>query len=164
MVFDWWWKVINLQRTKVYVFSDSVLCLGKNFENLNRMSTKWTRMLGECQTRFSACTKTWNWTMVIYWFLFWLEFVFHQWIQSTRKMGQNGGKDVVGIRRKLTSHFPCYKSIVQRSAQKQWPWKFVAALLCRFPNDWDFFHWFCKSAQPLRSSRRNVWRMRNFSR
>ena len=37
-----WWKylsligderVINLQRTKVYVFSDSVLCLGKIFEN-----------------------------------------------------------------------------------------------------------------------------------
>ena len=27
-------RVINLQRTKVYVFSDSVLCLGKIFENL----------------------------------------------------------------------------------------------------------------------------------
>ena len=26
-------RVINLQRTKVYVFSDSVLCLGKMFEN-----------------------------------------------------------------------------------------------------------------------------------
>ena len=26
-------RVINLQRTKVYVFSDSVLCLGKIFEN-----------------------------------------------------------------------------------------------------------------------------------
>ena len=29
-------RVINLQRTKVYVFSDSVLCLGKIFETLNR--------------------------------------------------------------------------------------------------------------------------------
>ena len=28
-------RVINLQRTKVYVFSDSVLCLGKIFENTN---------------------------------------------------------------------------------------------------------------------------------
>ena len=28
--------VINLQRTKFYVFSDSVLCLGKIFENPNR--------------------------------------------------------------------------------------------------------------------------------
>ena len=26
-------RVINLQRTKVYVFSDSVMCLGKVFEN-----------------------------------------------------------------------------------------------------------------------------------
>ena len=26
-------RVINLQRTKVYVFSDSVLCLGKIYEN-----------------------------------------------------------------------------------------------------------------------------------
>ena len=27
-------RIINLQRTKVYVFSDSALCLGKIFENL----------------------------------------------------------------------------------------------------------------------------------
>ena len=30
-------RIINLQRTKVYVFSDSVLCLGKIFETPNRM-------------------------------------------------------------------------------------------------------------------------------
>ena len=30
-------RVINLQRTKVYVFSDSVLCLGKIFENTQRL-------------------------------------------------------------------------------------------------------------------------------
>ena len=29
-------RIINLQRTKVYVFSDSVLCLGEIHENLNR--------------------------------------------------------------------------------------------------------------------------------
>ena len=29
-------RVINLQRTKVYVFSDSVLCLGKILENTHR--------------------------------------------------------------------------------------------------------------------------------
>ena len=29
-------RIINLQRTKVYVFSDSVLCLGKIHENPNR--------------------------------------------------------------------------------------------------------------------------------
>ena len=32
-VFGWWWKVISLLHTKVYVFSDSVLCLGKMNEN-----------------------------------------------------------------------------------------------------------------------------------
>ena len=36
-------------------------------------------------------------------------------------MGQNGGEDDVRIRRKRTSNVPCYKSIVQRSAQKQRP-------------------------------------------
>ena len=73
-------------------------------------------------------------------------------------MGQNGGKDDVGIRRKRTSNFPCYKSIVQRSAQKQRPWQIVDALLCRFGNDWDCssHNPFCKSAQSWRS-RRNVW-------
>ena len=36
LVFDWLMKeFINLQRTKVYVFSDSVLCLGKIHENLS---------------------------------------------------------------------------------------------------------------------------------
>ena len=37
-------RVINLQRTKVYVFSDSVLCLGKIHENPNLMvhgKTDW---------------------------------------------------------------------------------------------------------------------------
>ena len=29
-------RIISLQRTKVYVFSDSVLCLGKILENPNR--------------------------------------------------------------------------------------------------------------------------------
>ena len=38
-------------------------------------------------------------------------------------MGQYGGKDDVGIRRKRTSNFPCCKSIVQRSTQKQRSWK-----------------------------------------
>ena len=46
-------------------------------------------------------------------------------------MGQYGGKDVVGIRRKRTPYFPCYKSIVLRSAQKQRPWKIVDTLFCR---------------------------------
>ena len=39
-------RVINLQRTKVYVFSDSVLCLGKIFENLPPSNDAWEERLG----------------------------------------------------------------------------------------------------------------------
>ena len=38
-------RVINLQRTKVYVFSDSVLCLGKIFEN-PQSNDAWEQRLG----------------------------------------------------------------------------------------------------------------------
>ena len=38
-------RVINLQRTKVYVFSDSVLCFGKIFEN-SKSNDAWEQRLG----------------------------------------------------------------------------------------------------------------------
>ena len=38
-------RVINLQRTKVYVFSDSVLCLGKIHENA-QSNDAWEQRLG----------------------------------------------------------------------------------------------------------------------
>ena len=38
-------RVINLQRTKVHVFSDSVLCLGKIFEN-SQSNDAWEERLG----------------------------------------------------------------------------------------------------------------------
>ena len=38
-------RVINLQRTKVYVFSDSVLCLGETFEN-TQSNDAWEQRLG----------------------------------------------------------------------------------------------------------------------
>ena len=38
-------RVINLQRTNVYVFSDSVLCLGKIFEN-PQSNDAWEQRLG----------------------------------------------------------------------------------------------------------------------
>ena len=38
-------RVMNLQRTKVYVFSDSVLCLGKIFQNL-QSNDAWEERLG----------------------------------------------------------------------------------------------------------------------
>ena len=38
-------RIISLQRTKVYVFSDSVLCLGKIFEN-TQSNDAWEERLG----------------------------------------------------------------------------------------------------------------------
>ena len=38
-------RIINLQRTKVYVFSDSVLCLGKIQEN-PQSNDAWEQRLG----------------------------------------------------------------------------------------------------------------------
>ena len=44
-LFDWWWTSHQcLQRTKVYVFSDSVLCLGKIHEN-PQSNTAWEQRL-----------------------------------------------------------------------------------------------------------------------
>ena len=55
-----------------------------------------------------------------------------------KEWDKNGWANAVGIRRKRTSNFPCYKPIVQRSAEKQGTWKIVDTLLCRFGNDWNF--------------------------
>ena len=38
-------RIINLQRTKVYVFSDPVLCFGKMFEN-HESNNAWEQRLG----------------------------------------------------------------------------------------------------------------------
>ena len=59
---------------------------------------------------------------------------------------------------KADIHFPIHESIVQRSAQKQRPWKIVDTLLCRFGDDSNCLshNYLCKSAQSLRSRRRNV--------
>ena len=71
---------------------------------------------------------------------------------------KNGGKDDGNTRRKRTPSLSSHESIVQRSAQKQRRWKIVDPLLCRPGNDYNCFshNYFCKSAQSLRCSRRNV--------
>ena len=46
-------RVINLQRTKVYVFSDSVLCLGKIFEN-SQSNDAWEQKIGMVQIFFKS--------------------------------------------------------------------------------------------------------------
>ena len=51
-------RVINLQRTKVYVFSDSVLCLGKIFEN-TQSNDAWEQRLGWFKSS-SGLQKLWQ--------------------------------------------------------------------------------------------------------
>ena len=46
-------RFINLQRTKVYVFSDSVLCLGKTFEN-SQSNDAWEQKIGTVQIFFKS--------------------------------------------------------------------------------------------------------------
>ena len=57
-------RVINLQRTKVYVFSDSVLCLGKIFENHRTMhgSKDWdgSNHLQFTETLTESTVSQWN--------------------------------------------------------------------------------------------------------
>ena len=229
-------RVINLQRTKVYVFSDSVLCLGKIFENaqsndaweerlgwfksspeyrnLDRidgepMEFEWNIFPGFNTLQLSEEVKSLllrlgetpeNFTGRITFMsmfndiscgsednekecesnarlvsLYARRFGTGQWsfsglgseksgILSVKIVHKVNGTNmaermfVVGIRRKRTPNFPCYKSIVQRHTQKQRSWKIVDTLLCRPGNERDYLshNYFCKSTQSLRSSRRNV--------
>ena len=58
-------RVINLQRTKVYVFSDSVLCLGKILEN-PQSNDAWKHRLGwlksssDTETLTESTASQWN--------------------------------------------------------------------------------------------------------
>ena len=71
-----------------------------------------------------------------------------------------------GVRRKRMSDFPCYDSIFQSATEKQRTWKIVDSLCCHSGNKWNFFSHQCffESAQSLRSSRGDVWRIWNPSR
>ena len=170
-------RIINLQRAKVYVFSDSVLCLGKTHQNPDaneawkkriewittsqsyrdfdgisgeptefewnifpgfttlQLCGKVTDLLsdlgqtpetftgrilfmsmfndifygtkdnekecsGKCEGRMLICEEVWYRTMVIHWSRFRKEVVFYGREQSTRNLGSDCGRNVVGIRRK----------------------------------------------------------------
>ena len=204
-------RVITLQRTKVYVFPDSVLCLGKIFEN-PQSNDAWEERLGwfksspvyrnfdridgeqmefewnifpgfntlqlsekvksllrlgetpenftgriifmsmfndiscgsrdnekECESNanlvslFAKRFGTGQWSFIgpgseKKWYSISEDSPQGEWDNMAERM-------MLECRRKRTSNFPCYKSIVQRSAQKQRPWKIVDTLLCRFGND-----------------------------
>ena len=52
-------RVINLQRTKVYVFSDSVLCLGEILEN-PQSNDAWEHRLGRIKFSSESTANQWN--------------------------------------------------------------------------------------------------------
>ena len=81
--------------------------------------------------------------------------------QTTRRMGQSRWIDDDQIQRKRTPSFPSNESILSRNSEKQRRWKIINTLLCRWGYDQNCFSHnnFCESAQYLRSSRRNVWRL-----
>ena len=220
-------QVIGLQRTKVYVFSDPALCLGKihenrqsntaleerlgwlktfqeyrNFDRLDGepMDFEWNISTGFNTLQLSEEVKSLllrlgetpeTFTGRIFFmsmfndiscgskdnekecesnarlvFLYPKRFGTGQWLflgPGSEKKWYSISDDSPQGERKMMLEFgesslPCHESIVQRSAQKQRPWKTVEALLCRFGNDQNHFshNYFCKSAQSLRSIRRNV--------
>ena len=53
-------RVISLQRTKVYVFSDCVLCLGKIQEN-TQSNDAWEQRLGWFKTSQGNFDRIWRW-------------------------------------------------------------------------------------------------------
>ena len=204
--------VINLQRTKVYVFSDSVLCLGRvhphpesneawkerigwivtdksyrDYDGINGEPTEFewnifpgfdtlqlcgkvTDLLSDlgqapetftgrilfmsmfndisCGTKDNEKECLTNAKLVS---LYAKRFGKGQWSfigpgsekkwyciseDSPQGIWDNiAEKDVVGIRRKHMSNFPCYDPIVQRSTQKQRTWKTVDSLSCHSGNN-----------------------------
>ena len=74
-----------------------------------------------------------------------------EWDRMTEKM-------MMTLAEKRTPSLSSHESIVQRSDQEQRRWKIFDPLLCRPGHDYNCFshNYFCKSAQSLRCSRRNV--------
>ena len=219
-------SVINLQRTKVYVFSDSVLCLGKIFEK-TQSNDAWEDRLGwlikspvyRNFDRFDGEPLEFEWNIfprfntlllsekikTLLWRLgetpknFTGRIIFMSMVNDiscrsidnekecesnarlvslyarrfgTRQWSFNGlgsekkwycisedspqgnwdnmvEKMMLAFAESGHPIFRAPKSTVQRSTQKQRPWKIVDTPLCRFGNEWDCIshNYFCKSAQ-----------------
>ena len=80
-------------------------------------------------------------------------------------MGSSRWIDDDQLGRNRTPSFPCNESVLSRNAQKQRKWKIIYTLLCRWWYDWNCFshNHFYQSAQYLRSSSRNVWKVQYLS-
>ena len=96
--------VINLQSAKVYVFSDSVLCLGKILQHPDSNEAWKNRIAG---VKAEKATKTITESM-----------------ESGLNLSEKSSQDSLRCR-KHVSDFQCCDSIIQRSNQKQRTWKTV---------------------------------------
>ena len=83
---------------------------GKNhslwmFNDIYWIKDNATRMLGECQTRFSFTTRFWKRTMVIYWSWFREEVVLYQWRQTPRSIWTTWLKGCCWTSKKVIAQF-----------------------------------------------------------
>ena len=108
-------RVINLQRTKVYVFSDSVLCFGKIFEN-PESNDAWEQRLGWLWFKSSPEYRA-------------LDRIDGEPIEFDWNIFQ--GFNTLQLSEKVFLYFSVDDSIVQRSMQKQRTWKNVDTLCSR---------------------------------
>ena len=122
---------------------------------------QWKGMRIKRSARLSFCEKIVIRTMVIPRTWIRKEMFFYSRIQTTRRMGQSCRANDDKNCKKQTPSIPIHESIIQRRTRQQRWWKIVNILLCRWSDVWNCFshNYFCSSAQSLRSSRRNVWRM-----
>ena len=174
--------VISLQRAKVYVFSDSVLCLGRILQHLAKHGK--TGLQGSNPWKATETMMVSVESRYVQWHLLWQKAtkmnVWHM-PESSKYLREDLGnghllgqvlkrsgilekrivhkefgiilrKIVLGIRRKRTSYFPCNDSRCQ--LKKQRTWTTVDTLHCRSRHSWyNLSHYsFCQSAQCLRSS------------
>ena len=133
--------VINLQRTKVCVFSDSVLCFGKVLQH-PESNEAWKNRVAGARSETSYYDAINGESTEFEWNIFpgfttlqlcdKLNDLLSNLGQTPETLGKYCGANVPGICRKWTSYFPCNDSIVQGYAQKQRTWKTVNILYCRW--------------------------------
>ena len=118
------------------------------------------RMRAKCLTRFSICEKVWRRIMVISRSWTREKVVLYEWRDSPQGEWDRIAEQMMLTTAESTPSLPIHESIVQRSASEQSGGK-LSIHYCSDPGRIESVShsYFCKSAQSLRSSRRNVWRM-----
>ena len=115
-------QVISLQRTKVFVFTDSVLCLGKIFENF-KSNNAWEQRLE--WFKLHRNTETWTELMVSQWILSGISSQDSPHCSSATKSksscriwAQSQKNSQVGIRKEVV--FSLQRKTTRRMGQSRW--------------------------------------------